>query len=101
MLVCSKNHEMPVTVSVNQLSPGVQGDDVARVHQTIQAPAGMFAPPKPPLLFGSATAAVLNALRAHFGLPATGGAINTKISEHNLFSALVMQERIKSRGGTR
>ena len=64
---------MILEISAVQLSFGTQGDDVARVHQAIQA-LGRDIPiaERAKCALGAETVAVLKALQAELGLPATG-----------------------------
>lgn len=64
---------MTLGISKNRLSLGMQGDDVARVQQALQAlgrkiPRGESAN----RIMGTGTVALLKALQADLGLPATG-----------------------------
>jgi peptidoglycan hydrolase-like protein with peptidoglycan-binding domain len=62
---------MTLQISATQLSFGTQGDDVARVQQALQA-LGRDLPLAERGVMGAGTVAVLKALQADFGLPATG-----------------------------
>ena len=80
---------MPLQISTSQLSFGMQGDDVARVHQALQA-LGRDIPLTETAnrVIGAGTVVVLKALQADLNLPttgivdpATGRVINTKASK--------------------
>src|SRR5215210_4529526 len=64
---------MILQISTSQLSFGTQGDDVARVHRAMQA-LGRSVPVAETAsrVLGSGTVAVLKALQADLGVPATG-----------------------------
>src|SRR5215212_1465511 len=80
---------MILRISTSQLSFGTQGDDVARVHQAIQALGrSVPVPERANRVLGAGTVAVLKALQAELGVPATGlvdaatvRTINVKLSE--------------------
>ena len=80
---------MTLEISASQLSFGTQGDDVARVHQALQT-LGRSVPVAETAnrVMGAGTVAVLKALQADLGVPATGvvdaatvRAINVKLAE--------------------
>src|SRR5215210_2309211 len=80
---------MILQISTSQLSFGTQGDDVARVHQALQT-LGRSVPVAETAnrVLGAGTVAVLKALQADLGMPATGvvdaatvRVINAKLSE--------------------
>jgi len=62
---------MTLIISASQLSLGSQGDDVARVQQAIQKLGRSVSIAEAGVL-GAGTVAVVKALQADFGLPATG-----------------------------
>src|SRR5215212_332467 len=80
---------MTLEISASQLSFGTQGDDVARVHQALGA-LGRSVPVAETAnrVMGPGTVAILTALQADLGVPATGvvdaatvRVINVKFSE--------------------
>lgn len=78
---------MNLQISTSQLSFGTQGDDVARVHQALQALGRIVPAAEVNRVIGDGTVAVLKALQTEFGLPASGivdaamvRAINVKLA---------------------
>jgi hypothetical protein len=101
---------MILQISSTPLSLGMQGDDVARVHQALQV-LGRDIPVAETAdrVMGTGTVAVLTALQADLSLPTTGivdattdKVINTKdVETHDYASNYIKQEPITSRKGTR
>ena len=97
---------MILEISASQLSFGMQGDDVARVHQAVggDIPVAEAAS----RVMEAGTIAVLRALHADLNLPTAGivdtttaESLTTRCRNHGHASNCTKQEPIRSRGGTR